>query len=180
MRPRRLLLRIVTPPLFLAVSAILVVEEALWRSSAVIAWIGKFPVFRQIEQFISNLPPYPALACFALPAAALAPVKLLALYWLAGGHPGLGIGTIIVAKIAGTALVARIFQLTRPALLTVAWFRSAHGYVNATRHAIHDWWRGSAIGRWIIGRWRRMKSAQPGWLKRRWLAIRARRRGAFS
>lgn len=180
MRLKRLLKRIITPPLFVAVSAVLVVEEVLWRLSAILAWLGKFPVFRQIEGFIASLPPYPALACFALPAAALAPVKLLALYWLAGGHPGLGIGTIIAAKITGTALVARIFQLTKPALLTVGWFSRAHDAVMSARGAIHEWWRGSSIGRWIIGRWQRMKRVQPGWLKRRWQAIRARRRGAYS
>ena len=41
MRLKRLLKRIITPPLFLAVSAVLVVEEVLWRLSAILAWLER-------------------------------------------------------------------------------------------------------------------------------------------
>jgi hypothetical protein len=34
----------------------------------------------------------------------------------------LGLAVIVVAKIAGTALVARLFQLTQPALMKLGWF----------------------------------------------------------
>ena len=33
-----------------------------------------------------------------------------------------GLGLVIAAKISGTALAARLFQLTQPALMKLAWF----------------------------------------------------------
>jgi hypothetical protein len=61
-----------------------------------------------------------------LPSLLLLPTKLVALWLIAGGHPLLGAVALVLAKLVGTALVARLFTLTRPALLRMAWF--AHLY----------------------------------------------------
>lgn len=172
---RRFLKRLLTPILLVAATLFFVVEELLWRLAAIFAWLGKLPVFHQIEQWIAALPPASALAIFALPALALAPIKLLALYWLAGGHPGLGIGTIVVAKVAGTALVARIYQLTRAQLLTLAWFAWCEAKVLALRAAAYGLWRNFPIGRWIVQRWRAWRERGRSWMARRWAAIRRKR-----
>ncbi len=172
---RRVLKRLLTPILLLAATLFFAVEELLWRLAAVFALLGKLPVFHQLEQLISSLPPYAALAVFALPAIALAPVKLLALYWLAGGHPALGITTIAVAKIAGTALVARIYQLTRAKLITLAWFAWCEAKVLALRAAAYALWRSLPIGRWIVQHWRGWRERSRSWVARRWAAIRRKR-----
>ncbi len=172
---RRFLKRLLTPILLVAATLFFVVEELLWRLAAIFAWLGKLPVFHQIEQWIAALPPAGALAIFALPALALAPIKLLALYWLAGGHPGLGIGTIVVAKVAGTALVARIYQLTRAQLLTLAWFAWCEAKVLALRAAAYGLWRNFPIGRWIVQRWHAWRERGRSWMARRWAAIRRKR-----
>lgn len=109
---RRRLKRIITIPLLAAAAVVIFFEEALWRLAKIYEWLGLLPLFHGIETWIRRLPPYPAMALFVGPAAALLPVKLLALYWLAGGHPVLGISTILSAKVLGTAAVARLFQLT--------------------------------------------------------------------
>lgn len=161
--------RVITYPLLLLAGVALLVEEALWRLSAVYALLGRLPVFRAIEAWVRGLPPYGALALFGFPSVALAPVKVLALYWLAGGHPVLGIGAIATAKVAGTALVARLFQLTQPQLLTIGWFRWGYEKVMALRAAAYGIWMESAIGRW----WRRERAKHRGWVRRRWEAARA-------
>ena len=172
---RRLAKRLLTPILLIIATAFFLVEELLWRLAKVFALLGRLPVFHQLEQAIMALPPYGALAIFALPALALAPIKLLALYWLAGGHPALGVGTIIAAKIAGTALVARIYQLTRPKLLALAWFAWCETKVLALRAAAYGWWRNLPLGRWIIQRWRNWRERGRSWVARRWDAIRRKR-----
>ena len=64
-------------------AAILIFEEWGWEHlAALMAWLGRWPGIRQIERMIRRLPPYGALALFVLPALALLPFKLLALYWL--------------------------------------------------------------------------------------------------
>jgi hypothetical protein len=105
------------------IAAILLFEEWGWeRLAAILAWVGRLPGLRWIEGRIRTLPPYAALALFGIPLLTLLPVKLLALYWLGHGHKLLGIGVIIAAKLGGTAITARLFMLTQPTLMKLAWF----------------------------------------------------------
>jgi len=180
---RRWMKRLCTPPLLLLAALFFLVEGALWRLAGSYAWLGRLPVLRRLEQAIVALPPFGALVTFALPAIALAPIKLLALYWMAGGHPTLGIGTIVAAKVAGTALVARLYQLTRAALVTIAWFAWCEARLLDLRAAAYAWWRGSAVGRWLTWRWAAAReqfrqwraswrSSGSSWLGARWTAAR--------
>ena len=57
---------------------------------------------------------------------ALIPIKLLAVYLLGQGHVATGLGIIVLAKLAGTAFAARLFQLTQPALMQIHWFASLY------------------------------------------------------
>lgn len=105
------------------IAAILLFEEWGWeRLAAILAWIGRLPGLRWIEGRIRALPPYAALALFAIPVLALLPVKLLALYWLSHGHPVLGVSVIVAAKLGGTAITARLFMLTQTTLMKLPWF----------------------------------------------------------
>ena len=63
---------------------------------------------------------------FGIPMLVLIPIKVLALFLLGQGHVGMGVGLILVAKLAGTALAARLFQLTQPALMRIRWFARAY------------------------------------------------------
>lgn len=106
-----------------AVALVLLFEEWGWEQlAALLAWVGRLPGLRWIERRIRALTPYQSLALFALPLLALLPVKLLALYWLGQGHVVLGLGVIVAAKVGGTALTARLFMLTQPTLMRLAWF----------------------------------------------------------
>ena len=182
---RRWMKRLLTPPLFLAAALFFLLEGLLWRMAALYAALGKLPVFRSLERWISALPPYGALLLFAIPSLCLAPIKFLALYWIAGGHPALGATTILSAKVAGTALVARLYQLTRPALVSLRWFAAAERRVLDLRAAAFAWWRSTALGRWVSIRWQSMRRALADrrdrwrargktWLALRWTAIRRR------
>lgn len=110
------------------IALVLLFEEWGWEYlAAIVAWFGRLPGLRWIESRIRALPPYGALALFAVPLLTLLPVKLLALYWLGHGHTVLGISLIIAAKLGGTAVSARLFMLTRPTLMKLAWFARAFG-----------------------------------------------------
>lgn len=102
---------------------VLLFEEWGWEPlSRALAWIGRWPGLRWVEATIKRLPPYGALALFVVPALGLLPIKLLALYWLSHGHTVAGVGLIVAAKVGGTALTARLFMLTQPTLMKLAWF----------------------------------------------------------
>ncbi len=116
---RRSLRAVVVP--FVVVA--LLFEEWGWAPlAAAAAWLGRLPVLRQLETWIARLPPRAALFVFAAPALALLPVKLVALALFGAGHVATGVALLIVAKLAGTALAARLFVLTQPALMQLPWF----------------------------------------------------------
>ena len=105
------------------VALLLLFEEWGWEPlAALVAKLGRLPVFAWLEERIRRLPPHAALAAFFAPALLLIPVKVAALYLLAHGHGALGIGVLVAAKIAGTAIVARLFALTQATLMQLAWF----------------------------------------------------------
>lgn len=168
---RRWLRRAVRLILLALLALVIAYEELQWRLSTVFALLGKLPLFRSIENWASGLPPYGALALFGLPSVVLLPLKMLALYWLADGQRILGLGTIFAAKVIGTALVARIFQLTRGALLTIGWCRWVFEKVSALREAAYGVWKKMPVVRWWKARWAKEK-ARGGFWKRRWRALR--------
>jgi hypothetical protein len=112
--------------------------------------LARLPLFGRIERGIAALPPYAALAVFIVPALALLPIKLVALWLLSQGRATLGVIVIVVAKIVGTALVARLFMLTRPALMQLGWFARAYVRWSAFRDRVVAMVRASAA--WRAGR----------------------------
>lgn len=87
-----------------------------------LARLGRLPIVALLERRIQSLSPRASLAVFFLPALGLLPVKLLALWLIGQGQALLGVAVIVAAKLAGTAVVARLFTLTQPALMQVGWF----------------------------------------------------------
>ncbi|GAA0743606.1 hypothetical protein LRH25_06460 [Ideonella azotifigens] len=150
-------------------AALILFEEWGWEPlQRAMARIGQWPGFRWIGRWIESLPPYGALALFALPTLALLPVKLLALFAISRGHALLGTLVIVAAKVAGTAIVARLFTLTQPALMRLAWFARNYArwtvfkerllaQVRASRP-----WRAARVVKRRMGRWVR--------LLKRWLS----------
>lgn len=103
------------------------VEEWLWDGMLrVMRWVAKLPPIAWAESLIGRLPPYAALIAFLIPAAILLPFKLVALWLLAHGQKTLGVFVFIAAKIIGTAFLARIFSLTKPALMSIGWFARSY------------------------------------------------------
>jgi hypothetical protein len=106
-----------------SLALVLLFEEWGWEPLArLLAAIGRLPGLRWIEARVRTLPPYGALGLFAVPVLTLLPIKILALYWLSHGHTVLGLGLIVLAKLGGTAITARLFMLTQPSLMKLAWF----------------------------------------------------------
>ena len=82
---------------------------------------------QRLERRIAALGPRVALAVLFVPALALLPVKIGALWLLGLGRVVLGLLVLVIAKILGTAVVARLFLLTRPQLMRLRWFARGYG-----------------------------------------------------
>ncbi|MFO1341110.1 MAG: hypothetical protein U1F53_23295 [Burkholderiaceae bacterium] len=145
MRP---LLKALAWPLKWLLALVILFEEWGWEPlQRLLARIGRLPGLRHIEGWVRGLPPYAALALFALPALALLPIKLLALWLIGQGRAVLGAVVIIATKIVGTAIVARLFTLTQPALMRLAWFARFYARWSAWKQVLLDWVRASAAWR---------------------------------
>jgi hypothetical protein len=162
-------------PLKSAILAVLQTMAALlvlffewgWRPlTEALAGLSKYLVFARFEAWLAGLPPYGALAMFAAPAVCLFPLKLIALYLFATGHPALGIGLIAAAKIVGTAVVARIFILTQPQLMQIGWFKAAYDRFMPWKERMFAAIRASAA--WRTGR--AVRVAVKRWINRMWIA----------
>lgn len=105
------------------IGGLLLFEEWGWQPlAAAFARLARLPVWSALERKIAQLPPTGALLAFGVPMLTLLPVKLLALYLFGQGQTALGLVLLFSAKIGGTALMARLFQLTQPALMQLRWF----------------------------------------------------------
>lgn len=144
---------------------IVLFEEWGWRPLAdALAKLARWRLWARAEALVAALPPYLALCVFALPTALLFPLKLLALFLVAKGQAVAAGALFVAAKVVGTALVARIFQLTQPALMRIPWFAWAYArfvpWKEAVFAAIRQTWA------WRYGRILKVrvkKIAEPTW-----------------
>ena len=125
---------------------LLLFEEWGWEPLArAVARLARLPLWAWIEHKIQALPPWGALLVFGLPMLALLPVKLLAIYLLGSGQKLLGLAVLIGAKLLGTAIMARLFQLTQPTLMQYRWFATLYPQWKLWKDGIEAWIRASAI-----------------------------------
>src|SRR5437773_7273646 len=136
------------------VALLILFEEWGWEPLArLLGLLAKLPLIGWLEQRIARLPSYAAVAVFFVPAILLLPIKLLALWVIGRGHALLGVAVIVIAKLAGTAVVARLFMLTKPALMRLPWFERWYTRWPVWKQALLERVRASAA-------WRAARSAK--------------------
>ena len=148
-RHRHALIAFATPPaakkgvmtILLWIAAVgLLFEEWFWaRSTRAMAWIGEALHLRIVSVWIRHRPPPQALALFVVPLLVLYPFKVLALIALAHGDIALGGTALVAAKLVATAVFARLYELTEPAIIQFAWVRFARRKFLVARAFIHAW-----------------------------------------
>jgi hypothetical protein len=130
---------------------ILIFEEWGWKPlSEALARLTRFALWARIEQWIALLPPYGALAVFALPTLVLLPLKFFSVWLLANGFFVTAGALFLAAKVASTAFIARIFLLTKPALMRIGWFARAYNWLMPWKDALFARIRASFA--WRYGR----------------------------
>jgi hypothetical protein len=103
----------------------------------VTGWIAFLPLVRKFEAMILRLPPYATMVVFLLPMLTLFPLKVLAVYWLTCGYWFASVALLVTAKVLGTAIVARMYVVCQPKLMTIAWFRKLHRWLTTTRDMLY-------------------------------------------
>ena len=99
--------------------------------------IAKIPLIHQIESAVLQLPPSLTLVVFFLPMLTLFPLKILAIYLATRGLWLASLGVLITAKVLGTAIVARLYVVCQPKLLSIKWFCRLHDWLISTRDKLY-------------------------------------------
>jgi len=148
---------------------VIVFEEWGWRPLAeLLGRLARWRPWAAVEAVIIRLPPYAALVVFALPSTLLLPLKFLAILLVAKGQVVLAGLLFIAAKVVATALIARLFMLTQPALMQISWFAWGYDTLMPWKEALVErvhasWaWRAGRIWkerarRVVAAQWRRMR-----------------------
>ena len=142
---------------------ILLFEEWGWVPLArLFARLARLPLWARMEAFIAGLPRWGALLIFAVPWALLLPVKLLALWLFAHSQKALGVAILLGAKVLGTAILARLFQLTQPALMRFELFAKWYPRWKVWKDALMAQIRASEPWQWAV---RTKLTIRAWWIK---------------
>jgi hypothetical protein len=142
----------------IAAALIILFEEWGWQPlSNLLGRLAAFAPIAALERLLARLPPYAALAALLLPATLILPLKFLALWLLANEHFVSATLLFVGAKIVSTALVARIFILTKPSLMRIEWFARAFNWFVPWKDALYAQIRASWV--WRYGRIVKMSMA---------------------
>ena len=107
-------------------AAIVFFEQTLIKYlNVAMAAVARWPPIAKLEAWLVSLPPYAALCAFVTPSILILPIKLIALWFASIGQYELALGALIVGKMLGTAVLARLYRILRPRLMTIPWFAKA-------------------------------------------------------
>ena len=123
--------RSLTRQFWFVVALIFVVEAWLWDHlepivERCVAWLPLRALKALIAEQVEDLSPPATLIVFAVPAALLFPLKLVAIWFIAHERFLLAVTTIVFAKLLGLGVTSFLFAVTRDKLLQMDWFRAAY------------------------------------------------------
>jgi hypothetical protein len=121
-------MRRVFRPLLVAIALVFLFEAWLWEHlrplvAAVVNVIAWDRLKARLATLIEWLPPWAVLIVFVIPFIVLLPLKFAEVYFLVHKQWLAAIFVLVLAKLLGLGVTAFIFDVTRPKLLQMAWFR---------------------------------------------------------
>jgi hypothetical protein len=114
-------------------------EEWVWDYfTALIARLAKLEAIQRVEAVIARQNRYVLFGLFAVPLLIMIPFKLYSFYLMGTGRAYQGLAVLITAKALGTALVTRLFVISKDKLLSVGLFAVCYHWVMAKKQWLHD------------------------------------------
>ena len=106
-------------------AAIVFFEQTLIKYlNVAMAAVARWPPIAQLEAWLVRLPPYAALGLRdAVDPDPADQVRCVVVRDI--GHYELALGALILGKMLGTAVLARLYRILRPRLMTIPWFAKA-------------------------------------------------------
>src|SRR4051794_35188278 len=139
-------MRRILKPLWILIALVFLIEAWLWEHlrpliGAVVNVIAWDKLKARLAAMVEWLPPRAVLIVFVVPFIVLLPLKFLEVYFLMHRQWVAAIFILVLAKLLGLGVTAFIFDVTKPKLLQMAWFRWLYDLMLvwlAKAHAITD------------------------------------------
>ena len=175
-------------PLWILLALAFLFEAWLWKhltafAHAVIDYLPWRAFKERFAKFVDGLSPYATLPVFILPFILLLPLKFLEVYLIVRHRWVAAIVVLVLAKLLGLGITAFIFEVTKPKLMQLGWFRWLYELMLvwlAKAHALIDPIK-QQVKNWLAENKRRMlawlspaDSGQSGWFLRRLAHLRRR------
>ena len=130
-------------PLWVLLAVIFLIEAWLWDHlepvvERVVARIPLRAFKHWLARKIGTLSPAVTLIVFVVPVVLLFPLKLVGLWLLAHDYWASAITTMVFAKFLGLGVTAFVFDVTRPKLLQMQWFKKLYELVLTLRAKAAD------------------------------------------
>lgn len=133
-------------------AAIVFIEDVLLHYLGVaMAAFAKWPPVARLEAWFARLPPWAALIAFVAPSTLVLPIKLAAVFFALHGKLALATASILLGKMLATALVARLYKILRPTLVTMPWFLVSETWLFRWRDRLYAFVR-------ALPAWQKMKA----------------------
>src|SRR5438270_4479559 len=121
-------------PLWILLAVFFLVEAWLWDHlrplvAAVVNVIAWDKLKARLAKLVEWLPAWAVLIVFVIPFVVLLPLKFLEVYLLVRRQWIAAILVLVLAKLVGLGVTAFIFDVTKPKLLQMDWFRRAYELV---------------------------------------------------
>ncbi len=169
------MMRRLLQPFWVLLAVIFLIEAWLWdHLEPIVARVVALIPLRAFKQWLAErvdtLSPAMTLIVFIVPVIPLFPLKLVGLWLLANEYWVSAIVTIVFAKFLGVGVAAFIFDVTRPKLLEMRWFRRLYEFVLTAAPKSRGFGRADQIA----------DQGNPAWRWRRLVVTHAAADPAFS
>jgi hypothetical protein len=122
-------------------------EDWVWDSIvALMEAVGKLKAINRFETFLARQNSYLLLALFVFPFFIMIPAKLYGLYLITNGKVIRGVAIFVIAKGLITALLTRLFMISRDKLLQIkafaaffCWFRDKKEWLYSEVRKLPAW-----------------------------------------
>ncbi len=147
-------------PLWIALALVFLFEAWLWKhltafAHAVIDYLPWRAFKERFAKFVDGLSPYATLPVFILPFILLLPLKFIQVYLIVHHRWFSAIAVLVLAKLLGLGITAFIFEVTKPKLMQLGWFRwlyelmlvwlaKAHALIDPIKLQVKAWLAGMA------------------------------------
>ena len=121
-------MRRITKPFLILLALVFLFEAWLWEHlrplvAAVVNLVAWDKLKSRLGTIVEKLPPWAVLFVFIVPFVVLLPLKFLEVYFIMHRQWIATMLVLVLAKLLGLGVTAFIFDVTKPKLLQMAWFR---------------------------------------------------------